>query len=678
MVNSFRAGMNRSEIIKVPDNLATWPELGINAPYNPAPAPRLAITGGNGFSIGSGNSIINSDIGGPNPSIADDVNWVKGGHQIGFGGSYLHTLLNYASGINATGLMQFNGTVTGLGLADLLVGRPSNWTQGNVQAYLYNRQQYVSLFAQDSWKVNSRFTLSYGVRWEPFFAFTNKHGWFDHFDPALFAQNAHSTRYPNAPAGLIFPGDPQWTAGNNSIASNRYGVFLPRLGLAWDPTGSGKTSIRASAGIFTDRGALYSMSAMAQDTPYGNVVSVPSPANLADPWASIGGNPLPLQLSTSLKFPTAASFITDNLNWKPTWVNQFNFSVQRQVGTDWVVTANYIGNTVSHLITEGQINPAVYLGTGPCSFPAAGALPAATFANCGTTASTSYRRLMYRQNPVQGSYYGIISTTDDGGTSSYNALYLQAQKRFSKGTSILANYTWSHCVGDLWNGNPGNNGVSTVTPSDRRHDRGNCNAMDQRHVFNLSVVAQTPRFSNRVLRLIGSDWQFAPSMKIKSSQFYSVISGTDSALNGENSAGGVGERVDRVPGVSQYLSGDAGCTNAPCVPWGNRAAYVVPAAPSTGTVAIFSEKGPGVFQLDLALSRTFKVREGKSFQVRAETFNLPNHVNLAVPSLNSTGAFSNPAFNNPASFTITNDISGTSGLSSGDYRVIQLAMKFIF
>src|SRR5579864_1747170 len=285
IINSFHAGVNRSEIIKITDDFATWPQLGVNAPYNPAPAPRIAVSGGNGFNIGGGNSIINVDAGGPNPSINDDVSWVKGSHQIGFGGSYVHTLLNYSSGINATGLMTFNGTVTGLGLSDFLLGQAVTWAQGNLQSYLYNRQQYLALYLQDSWKATPRLTVNYGVRWEPFFAFTNKHGWFDHFDPGLFAQNIHSTVYPNAPAGLIFPGDPQWTAGDHSIASNRYGVFLPRLGLVWDPKGDGKMSIRASVGMFTDRGALYSMSAMAQDTPYGTVVSIPN-VNMSNPWAN--------------------------------------------------------------------------------------------------------------------------------------------------------------------------------------------------------------------------------------------------------------------------------------------------------------------------------------------------------------------------------------------------------
>src|SRR5439155_10934 len=141
------------------------------------------------------------------------------------GASYIHTGLNYKSGINATGLMTFNGTFTLHGMADFLIGKPVTWSQGNVQSYLYNRQEYFGAYVQDSWKATQRLTVNYGLRWEPFFAFKNKHGWFDHFDLDLFNQNVHSTVYPNAPAGLIFHGDPQWTWGQKSIAYNRYNIF---------------------------------------------------------------------------------------------------------------------------------------------------------------------------------------------------------------------------------------------------------------------------------------------------------------------------------------------------------------------------------------------------------------------------------------------------------------------
>ena len=662
VVNSFHIGATRQEIPKVTDRFATWPELGVNAPFNPDTEPRIAVTGG--YNIGGGNAIINGDHGGPNPNITEDISWVRGSHQFGFGASYIHTGLNYKSGINATGLMSFNGSITGLGLADFLLGKPISWAQGNVQSYLYNRQEYFGAYVQDSWKATQRLTVNYGLRWEPFFAFKNKHGWFDHFDMNLFNQNVHSTVYPNAPAGLIFPGDSQWTWGQKSIAYNRYGIFTPRLGLAWDPKGDGKMSVRASAGIFTDRGALYSMSAMAQDSPYGSVIPVNNP-KVDDPWASYpGGNPLPIVLNKDVTFPTFASYVTYNPHWHPTTVNQFSLSVQRQFGQDWLLTVNYIGNTISHLINEQQINPAVFLGTQPCTLNTVNG--PVNYPTCSTTANTNQRRVLSLRNPAQGQYYGIISTSYADGTGNYNGMYVQIQKRLSRGTTVLANYTWSHCISDLWNGNPGNNGVSNATPGPRSLDRGPCDdsgiqSTDQRHVFNLSAVAQVPAFSNNTLRLVASGWQFSPILKAKSGPYATVNVGTDNLLNGEV---GTYQRPNLVPGVSPYL-------NQGVDGWLNPKAFANPPLGTMGNLPRNSVQAPGMVQLDLSISRTFRIAEGKSIQLRGESFNLPNHLNPAVtaPVL---------ALNQGTFGKIQSDISGTSGLSSGDPRIIQFALKYVF
>src|SRR5579871_402787 len=668
LVSSFHFGINRSNGVKTQDNFYSWEQLGSDVPYQPTLNPRFTITGGNGYSFDT-QAAVTLDHGGPNLNFGEDLSWVHGSHQIGYGATYNREILNYLSGTNAGGTFAFNGMYTGLGMGDFMLGNAATWKQGNFQNVLYNRQNYIGAYVQDSWKATSRLTLNYGVRWEPFFAFTNKDGYFDHFDPSLFAQNVHSTLYPSAPAGLVFPGDPQWEPGGNKIANNRFGTFLPRLGIVWDPIGDGKTTVRASVGMFTDRGALYSMSALAQDAPYGTAIQVTN-ASLDHPWGNYpGGNPLPFVLSKNATWPTFAAYITDPFDWHPTWVNQFNFSVQRQFGKDWLTTANYVGNTVSHLITEGQINPALFLGTGPCT------LPNASYTVCSTTANENFRRPFYLQNPSQGQYYGIMSTVDDGGTASYNALYLQLQKRLSGGVTVLTNYTWSHCISDLWNGNPGNNGASSTTPFNRKNDRGNCFAGDQRQLFNLSVVAQTPRFQNRALRTIASGWQIAPIVKLRSAQFYTVLTGVDTAVNGEG-----GQRANApTPGVDPYVTNRNACTNAPCVAWGNPAAFTSPPTGSLGTLSNFSLKGPGVFQLDLALSRTFAVWEKRTLQVRAEAFNLPNHLNPNAP-----GTADAPSVNSPNSFNITSDISGTSGLQGslglpdGDYRVIQLALKFVF
>ncbi|HEY7391491.1 MAG TPA: TonB-dependent receptor, partial [Bryobacteraceae bacterium] len=329
VVSSFHVGENRAEIPKIVDNFATWPQLGVNAPYNPAPDPRISVTG-LGFGIGSGNSIINHDMTGPDTNIAEDISWVKGDHQFGFGANYLRTLINYESGINATGFPTFNGSVTGLSMADFLTGQAATWTQGNISVF-YNRQTYIGLYAQDTWKVTPRLTLSYGIRWEPWFPIWSKEGLYVHFDPNLLNQGAVSTVHVNAPPGLIFPGDAQWPSGN-SIANKRYNEFVPRIGLVWDPKGDGKMTIRTSFGSFTDRSGLYALSSFGQDPPVGNAITLNN-VNLSNPWANYpGGNPLPIVLSKTEPFPVPGAYITYPFNWKPVWVNQWNLSIQRQLG----------------------------------------------------------------------------------------------------------------------------------------------------------------------------------------------------------------------------------------------------------------------------------------------------------------------------------------------------------
>jgi hypothetical protein len=260
-------------------------------------------------------------------------------------------------------------------------------------------------------------------------------------------------------------------------------------------------------------------------------------------------------------------------------------------------------------------------------------------------------------NPAQGKFYASIGTLDDGGTGTYNALFLSAQKRLSKGASVLANYTWSHCISDLWNAFPGNNGTSAVTPGNRRNDRSNCAGSDQRHVFNLSAVLQTPNFNQRALRWVASDWQISPIMKLKSAQFFTVTTGVDNALNAEG-----GQRPN--------LTNPNPYTTKPGVDgWLNASAFGSPAAGTYGNLGANNMRGPGVFQFDVSVTRTFRVREAQSIQIRGEAFNLPNTLNPSTPV---------SALNSPSFGKIQSDISGTNGLGAGDQRIVQLALKYVF
>jgi hypothetical protein len=469
----------------------------------------------------------------------------------------------------------------------------------------------------------------------------------EHFDPALFAQNAHSAVFPNAPAGMIFPGDSQWVSGN-SVAQNRLNQFLPRVGLVWDPKGDGRMTIRAAFGRFTDRPHLLMGTSMAGAPPFGNLISLTN-VNMSTPWATYPGgrNPLPIPLDKNVTFPSFGSYTTYPVDWRPTALNQWNLSIQRQFGNDWLFTVNYVGNNTSHLIVSGELNAAAYI-PGRCGT-----------SDCSTTANTNQRRLYYLLNPVQGQFYSTISRLDDGGTGSYNGLLLAVQKRLSHGVSVLVNYTWSHCISDLWNGYPGLGGASEGPPDNRRYGRGNCASSDQRQVLNLSAVAQTPNLVRRPLRLLASGWQISPIMKIKSAQVFNVTSGSDDALTGLT-----GQRPNQIVA-------DPYAPNQSVDHWLLPAtvAYARPGPGTYGNAAFNSLKGPGVFQFDMALSRTFVLKEAKTLQVRAEAFNLPNHLNPSVPvSVTSSSAFGK----------IQSDISGTSGLSAGDPRIVQLALKLTF
>src|SRR5262249_5711213 len=183
--------------------------------------------------------------------------------------------------------------------------------------------------------------------------------------------------------------------------------------------------------------------------------------------------------------------------------------IQRQIGQNWLVTANYVGNNTIHMITTENINPAIYFPTqtftGPalnvptCVLPSGATITGtAGTTQCSTVGNQNTRRLLNMIDSSQGAFYSAIGLLDDGGTGSYEALNLSVQKRISGGLSGQANYTWSHCISDVYADNPTATGVSV--PGNRHQFRANCQGIDRRQVFSMSTVATTPKFSNPTLK----------------------------------------------------------------------------------------------------------------------------------------------------------------------------------
>ena len=182
-------------------------------------------------------------------------------------------------------------------------------------------------------------------------------------------------------------------------------------------------------------------------------------------------------------------------------------------------------------------------------------------------------------------------------------------------------------------------------------------------------MATAPKFSSHAVRVLASDWQVAPILTIKSAQLFSVLAGPDLALT-------------TVPGQpAQLKNTNPYPANQSVDHWLDPSAFAFPDFGTYGNLGLNNLKGPGVFQLNLSLSRNFPIAEHKSLQVRGEAFNLPNHLNPFTPGItpiNGTLFGGQQALLAPNFGQITSDISGNNGLLPGDYRVIQFAMKFVF
>ncbi|PWU04983.1 MAG: hypothetical protein C5B51_15540 [Terriglobia bacterium] len=661
VVSSLRVAANRTNIVKISDHFHSLRDFGSNMTPEDGPNVYMTITGA--FGIGTSASVPGESHNGPNPSVAEDISWVKGSHQVGLGGSWYRQMMNYWSGLNGIGNATYSGQITGLALADFMLGQAVSFNQGNIYGF-YNRQNYIALYAQDNWRLGPRVTLNYGLRWEPYTAPYSKYGQFSHFDAGLFAQNFHSSVFTNAPAGLAFPGEPQYACGNG-LNCAKWTNFFPRVGIVWDPKGDGRMTIRAAYGMFGDRNHMFYSNFMSQYAPFGNNISL-SNVNIANPWATYpGGDPIPLiaattgigHVSHSTTFPLFSTYVIHRLQgYRPPYLNQWNISFQKQIGQDWLFTANYIGNSSIHLTTSNLANPAVFLGLGPC------AINNVSYSTCSTTGNQNQRRPLYLQNPSQGQYYAGIAYGDDGGTGTYDALFLSVQKRLSRGVNLLANYTWSHCISDVFDPQTSAAAVASI-PGNREAYRSNCAGSDLRQLFNLNMVARTPKFSGRALRLLASDWEIAPILQIKSAQFFTVTNGTDRALT--TAAGQTPNLVNTNPYPANHSVNN----------WISLSAFSLPAPGTYGNLGQYNLKGPKIFQLNLGLSRTFPIHERKTIQLRGEAFNLPNHLNPNTPTgcPVSTGSLAAANFGQ-----ITCDISGNNGLTPGDYRVVQLALKFVF
>jgi hypothetical protein len=657
VVNSFRATYNRVANAKIASQFFSARDVGINIYQYTDALPKytsLAITGG--FSIG-GTTGGHSTYATVAAQLGDDVLVTRGDHQMAFGANLIVWQSNSNANTYTSGVFSITGTATGSGLADFATGQIASLTQGGPNK-TYPEQWYLGLYAQDAWKLRKGLTFTYGLRWEPQFPPQLGQNIMTHFDLNGFQQGIRSKVYVNAPPGLYFPGDPLFGPNGSSSINKRWTQFAPRMGIVWDPTGSGTTSIRAGYGIFYDQNSAELFIQTGMGPPFGGKVVVNSPAGgLADPYLGFpGGNPFPFTLSTTTPFAAGGTYDTFNPNTKWPYVQQWNVGIQRQFGRDWLVSASYIGNEVTHLYGFRELNPAVFLGTQPCS------LAGVSYSVCSTVANTNQRRVLSLLNPSDGAAYGFVDVWDDGGTRSYNGLLLSMQKRLSRGFTLTANYSWSHCIGDPINTFP-NVGTNDYFAATRAGDRGDCTSSssdlagvgtDHRHIANITALGSMPVFSMKLLRIVASDWKGSATANMYSGDALTIVTGLDNALNGINSTTQYANQV--LPDVYGNKT-----TNS----WLNPGAFALPVSGTLGNMTPGTVRGPGALNFNAGLSRLFHIQEKQNLEFRAEAQNVLNRVNFGNPTVTLNSS------------TFGKIISTASG-NAGNARIVQIAMKYSF
>ena len=628
-----RLAVNRTN----PPELLGSAQLGVNM-YNIVPNyTYISVSGAFNY---SGNSNSPASFIRNQWQYADDVDWIYGKHHFSFGFENIIGQMDQTNIQNENGAFTFNGQATGPGggkagysIADFLLG---DLFQLQVNNIVVNglRQKYIAAYFEDNIQFSPRVSFHAGIRWEPSLPeYDSNHYQGNHISIPAVAAGQKTNVFQNAPAGIFFYGDPGIP---KSYAFGNYANVAPRIGIAIDPDGRGVQSIRSSFGVFFDQPESYTMSAFGIGPPWANGLSLTSPAGgFQNPWASYpGGDPFPLPTppAANAPFNLGGTFVNLPLGLTHPYMEAWNLSYQRQVGHDWVFSADYVGNRGVHFRGATETDPAIFQ---------AGA----------TTSNTQARRYFNTLNAAAGPYYSTVTQMDDHLNTYYQGLRISAQHRLAQRYTILAVYTYSKCLqsaetlGNKLQGNTESN------PYYREADYGLCD-FDLRHNFVTSFVYEGYRFKNRPLDMVLGGWSPAVMFSDYQSYPFSVTAGTDVSLSG------VGlDRPNVVPGVNPYNRN----VNSGGVPtWITKAAFTtVPG--SFGNSRMNGYSGPGFVNIDTTLVKNVPTFREQQLQLRFETFNLFNHTNFAAPV---------SAYNSTQFGRITSQI--------GNQRVLQGAIKYNF
>jgi len=432
----------------------TFQDAGVNIVAPPGP-PTMEGVGVNGFFF-----IIPGHPGEFDRNywqIREVVTLARGRHELHFGGELYHVGTPVQNTFQQTGFFTFGSAVTGSNLADFILGQGANFTQSGGIFYDYGGLE-GSLFAQDNWRMSPKLVVNAGIRWEPYFPYTDSLNRIPCYRPGL-----HSHRYSNAPTGLVYAGDAGCPLGGADGVSFQ---FAPRLGFAYNIYPN--TVIRGGAGLYYTLPNTDQINGFSSVAPFAPVFSLIN-TSFADPYGTLGmTNPFPAAFGgksvpgsdARFSLPVRISGTFPTRYYLPT-VGTWNLVIEQQLASNWLLSLGYFGNGGYHLssnaIGRRQLNPAVYIP------------------GQSTEANTQARR-------IDPNFSGVSLYPTDL-NSRYQSFQVNIEKRFSKGFSLLANYTWSKAQ---------DNTGPVVNPFDVHNFGWGNSTADLPNVFHLSAIWYVP------------------------------------------------------------------------------------------------------------------------------------------------------------------------------------------
>ncbi len=613
--------------------------------------------------------------------VADDYSRTVRAHTLSFGATFHADQINTHPSVYDNGSFSFTGSETGSDFADFLIGIDSSYTQGEGQNF-YNRNHYSGLYAQDSWRALPQLTLNYGLRWDVLPPWSEKFNQLLTLDP-----NEQSIVFPNAPKGILFPGDP---GVPKTLAPTRYSNFAPRFAASWAPSftststlgrifgASGQTVLRGGFGIYDTAFEGLSAAIMSGNPPYGVSLTSAAPTLFDQPFVTAAtgvsvGQRFPLQSVAFGATPAHPNTSVDWANFEPItgipafdkndvtpYTENFSFTLDRQLGAKTVFTASYVGTEAHHLLVIQEVNPGNPATCLALSTPASVAPGSATCGPFGESSSyvTAAGQTVAGTRTAYSPAFGSVNLQRTIANSHDNALELSL-RHSTRPLFVQLAYTWSKSIDQSSSlaeaVYPGNAGASRAL-----------SAFDLTHNFVASYRYRLP--VARLLRqgllrqqaALTEGWQLSGITRFSTGFPVTLVNNNDTSLLGTQPNGINNNGVDE----PDFLGGSLRLNHRPQAgPAFDPSQFPLPALGTLGNARRRFFYGPGADNTDLTLGKMTPVRDWASVELRAEAFNLFNH-----------GQFFGPA-------SVSGNISATNFgniQSSSPPRLLQLAARVSF